>query len=217
MQLYRTVFGLGLFVTILSMLGLIIPPDSSTFTIVLPSGGDAFFALLAGCFLMVMACSAYFYTLSRLRAYSIGAGCLLIAVALLGIFFPDDFATVGSYARPANMMIMLMAGLSFLLVTLELDRTVAQLALLAKPVTRVRTKRVQLSQLQLVDVVKNARPRLSPLQRGLANSGTILSGADSKMRAYSSRFANTLYWQMLRQYYVQHLGRVRVWPVLRSP
>lgn len=216
MQLYRTVIGLGLFVAVLSVLGLIIPPGYSAFTIILPSGGDAFFTLLAGCSLLVMGCSAYFYSLRHLRAYSVLAGCTLIALALLGIFFPDDLATVGAYARPANVMLMLTAGLSFLLVTLELDRTTSQLALLARPASQVRTKRMQLSQLQLVDVVKNARPRLTSLQRGWSTSGTILSTADLKMRAYSSRFASTLYWQMLRQYYAQHFGRVRVWPVLRS-
>lgn len=215
LYLYRTVLGLGVFTALLSTLGLIVPPGYTTFTALLPSGGDAFIALFAGCALMVMACSAYFYS-PKVRLTAIGIGGILISVALLGLFYPVDLGSIGSYARPANVMVLLVAGLAYLLVTLELERTTAQLALLKAPAAQIRIKRTRLSELKLVDVVTHSRPRLSPLRQRLVSTTTILSNADSKMRAYSSRFVRTTYWQMLRQYYVQHFGRERVSPALRS-
>lgn len=219
---YRTVFGLGIFITLLSFAGLLIPASYSSFTSLLPNGNDAALTLLLGSMLMVLGWAAYFCD-ERFKKVLAAIGIALMAMAIIGVFYPMHFGLVSEYMRPANLFVLLVAGISYVIVALELDRTMAELTTVPAAVARA-ARRKRVPRLVLVDVVKQVpRRRLRPLSRQLvgfhadirSRASTTFSGADSKMREYSRQAGHALSWQKLRQYWAQRLERVRAVPAPR--
>ena len=166
MMSYRTVFGLGLFVTVLSLAGLVIPEPSTSFTSLLPNGNDAVFALLLGSTLMALAWAAYYYR-SYLPTILGAIGGSLVVLAVVGIFYPMYFGLIDSYIRPANVLVLLVAGISYGVVALEIDRTAAELSVAPIPVsnaraaTKYRTHMRAIKQASLDAAQKVRRPRLA--------------------------------------------------------
>lgn len=166
MATYRTVLGLGLFIAALSLAGLLIPESSTSFTSLLPNGNDAVFTLLLGIMLIVLAWAAYFSD-TRWATFLGVFGGVLVVLPVVGIFYPMYFGLITSYIRPANVLILLMTGISYSIVALEIDRTARLLALATEPSANVPVakqyyRRVRAIKRASVDAVKRTRrPRLA--------------------------------------------------------
>ncbi len=119
--MYRSIFSIGLFITIYSTIGLLTPHAALYFTVLLPDGFTAAFGILAGLLLCNFAVVTYF----RKRFYKMLFGLIGFGLAFagaLGLIQPMYFGLLSSTVRPADLFIFMQSGIGLLIASLEYYR-----------------------------------------------------------------------------------------------
>ena len=106
---------------IFSVLGLAVPQSLSLLTFLLPDGIFAVVGLLLSAILMNFAIAGSLRKKSYKTAFGIGGGILVI-VAFIGFMEPTYYHMLSQYIRPANVLMLLLSGIGYLIAALEYNR-----------------------------------------------------------------------------------------------
>lgn len=116
--MYRAIFYFGLVVGFLSLLGLGLPHDVSALTFLLPSGWGAVAALIGSVMLLYFSVAAGLRR-ARLKVLFGIVGAVLALAGTLGFFAPTFFGLFGDFVRAANLAVVFLLGLGFMLAGIE--------------------------------------------------------------------------------------------------
>jgi uncharacterized integral membrane protein len=120
--MYRSVFYLGLFVTVLSVMGIVASESTSYMSILLPSGITALLGLLIGLTLMHYSMFSYLRNITKIKLVAIIIGSVFIGLSAIGLLFPTFFGLIYNDENPINLFILFISGSAFLISSIEKDR-----------------------------------------------------------------------------------------------
>lgn len=118
--MHRTIFYLGLFVSVMSGMGLIASQSTSYMSLLLPGGIGAFVGLFLAIVLIHFSSLAYLRK-SLIKTVFVAAGITLILAAVTGFVFPTYFGLVYNNENPITLLMILIDGVGFLIAYFEPD------------------------------------------------------------------------------------------------
>lgn len=103
---------IGLITATDSLIGLLFYKASSFLSLILPNGYISIFALIMGIILILVSRGTYN---KSLRTFWFVFGLVLSTLAILGVFEPTYYGIISKFVHPANLMVLLLAGVGFMM------------------------------------------------------------------------------------------------------
>lgn len=119
--MYRSVVYLALISAIFCVIGIALPQSISSLTFLLPDGVDAFINLLLAVVLLHFGIASFFRQKNYKLAFGVfGASWLMLA--LIGLARPTYFGLMPHYMRAANIAMMIILSIGYLIAAAEYRR-----------------------------------------------------------------------------------------------